>query len=167
LQELDLPWLLDLLRHDDISEEAEAAADYGHYFDGREQMLSASFRGFVASGLRHSAADLQRSRRAVLNSLHQVERALAGFDLLVSPTLSVFPPAVGAESLELLRLTMVWNLNGWPAISVPVGLSEGKLPIGFQIVGRPWSEALLLRAARVIEQAHALDFPPAGLTTAS
>ncbi|HUG16069.1 MAG TPA: amidase family protein, partial [Thermomicrobiales bacterium] len=117
----------------------------------------------VANGLRHGAADLQRSRRAILNGLHRVERALQGYDVLVSPTLSVFPPAVGEESLELLRFTTLWDLNGWPAISVPVGVSERNLPIGFQIVGRPWSEALLLRTARVIEQAHALTFPPAGL----
>jgi Asp-tRNA(Asn)/Glu-tRNA(Gln) amidotransferase A subunit family amidase len=164
LEEIELPWVAGMLgEHVQIGEEAEVAADYGHYFDGRERLMSATFRTFVASGLRRSAADLQRSRRAIMNGLHQVERALQGYDLLVSPTLSVFPPPAGAELLELLRLTTLWDLNGWPAISVPVALSQQQLPIGFQIVGRPWSEALLLRAARVIEQSCALPYPPPAL----
>jgi Asp-tRNA(Asn)/Glu-tRNA(Gln) amidotransferase A subunit family amidase len=37
------------------------------------------------------------------------------------------------------------------------------MPIGFQIIGKPWSEALLLGAARVIEREHALSFPPTGI----
>ena len=92
------------------------------------------------------------------------EGALAGFDLAVSPTLALHPPPAGEMELGLIRFTSVWDQNGWPAITVPVGLSPvNGMPIGFQIIGRPWQEGLLLRAARVIEHSHALAFPPRGL----
>ena len=42
--------------------------------------------------------------------------------------------------------TVSANLTGLPAISVPCGFSDG-LPIGFQVTGRPFDEATLLRAA--------------------
>jgi aspartyl-tRNA(Asn)/glutamyl-tRNA(Gln) amidotransferase subunit A len=79
---------------------------------------------------------------------------------LVGPTLSVYPPAAGENLDELCRFTATWDLNGWPAASVPVGIGEHGLPVGLHIVGKPWSEALVLRAARAVEVAHALSFPP-------
>jgi aspartyl-tRNA(Asn)/glutamyl-tRNA(Gln) amidotransferase subunit A len=144
-------------------EEAETAADYGHYFPDRASELSPIFREFTESGLRRTGVEVQRAQRVVRNALHQVERALAEFDLLVSPTLGIFPPPAGEERLELLRFTNLWDVNGWPAISVPCGLSSESLPIGVQIVGRPWQEALVLRAARAVERGHALTFPPTGV----
>ena len=44
------------------------------------------------------------------------------------------------------------NLLGFPAITVPVGRCSGGLPIGIQLIGRPFAEALLLRAARALER---------------
>ncbi len=48
-------------------------------------------------------------------------------------------------------LTNLFNALGWPAISVPCGSGEGGLPLAVQLVAKPWDEATLLRAARVIE----------------
>jgi aspartyl-tRNA(Asn)/glutamyl-tRNA(Gln) amidotransferase subunit A len=96
--------------------------------------------------------------------LHQIERRLRDFDVAVSPTIGVHLPPAGEICYPLLRFTSIWDHNGWPAITVPVGLSSVTgMPIGFQIIGKPWSEALLLRAARVIEREHALAYPPTGL----
>ncbi|HEX5167394.1 MAG TPA: amidase [Thermomicrobiales bacterium] len=144
-----------------VLEQVEAAADYEEWLRDRPEQFSEEFRSFAEAGLRTSATEIVRARRRMQHGLHEVERTLAGFDLLVSPTLSLFPPEAGVDDIELVRLTCLWDNNGWPAISVPVGLSAGGLPIGFQIVGRPWHEARVLRAARVIEHSHALTFPPA------
>ena len=53
----------------------------------------------------------------------------------------------------LSRLTRPWNLYGGPAISVPCGLTSDRLPIGLQLAGRPFEDALLLQVADAYEQA--------------
>ncbi|MEJ7653455.1 MAG: amidase family protein [Chloroflexia bacterium] len=56
--------------------------------------------------------------------------------------------------------TAPFNCLGWPAITVPAGLTEDGLPVGLQLVGRPWDEAKCLRAAVVVEAAGLLSAPP-------
>jgi len=59
-------------------------------------------------------------------------------------------------------LTIPCNLAGLPGISVPCGLTSGKLPIGLQFVGRPFGEGEVLRAAAAFEgaTAHHRALPP-------
>jgi len=49
--------------------------------------------------------------------------------------------------------TISVNLAGLPAISVPCGFSKAGLPIGMQLIGRPFEEETVLRAAHAYEQA--------------
>lgn len=98
-----------------------------------------------------------------------VEGFLAGFDLLVTPTMACLPPLVGAwragsdddplrpllNSYPMGVFTSVFNVTGQPAISIPIhhDASTG-LPVGIQIVAAPWREDLLLQVARTLELAH-------------
>ena len=45
------------------------------------------------------------------------------------------------------------NVLGWPALSMPCGFDSRSLPLGLQIVGRPFDEALILRVAAALEDA--------------
>ena len=53
---------------------------------------------------------------------------------------------------ELIALSGPFNLVGFPAISIPCGFTAGGLPVGMQLVARPWQEGLLLAAAHAYEQ---------------
>jgi aspartyl-tRNA(Asn)/glutamyl-tRNA(Gln) amidotransferase subunit A len=75
-------------------------------------------------------------------------------DLLMMPTtpMTAFP-IEGSEDLrpEATRLTRPFNLLGWPALSLPCGVSSEGLPIGAQLVAAPGNEDLLFRAGAAIE----------------
>lgn len=61
-----------------------------------------------------------------------------------------------------------FNLLGFPAVVVPMGFSNEGLPIGVQIVGRPWEEELVLAVAAKLEQAAGmLPSPPMALESTS
>ena len=64
------------------------------------------------------------------------------------------------------RLTRPLNALGLPALSVPCGFSSAGLPIGMQIIGRPFDEALVLRLGHAYEQSTnwpaAIPSPPSG-----
>jgi aspartyl-tRNA(Asn)/glutamyl-tRNA(Gln) amidotransferase subunit A len=51
-----------------------------------------------------------------------------------------------------INFSIIFNLSGQPAISIPVGFSAYGLPIGIQIAGRSFEEALVLRLAYAYQQ---------------
>ncbi len=69
-------------------------------------------------------------------------------------------PEAGDRILAGLRFSSPFNLTGQPGISVPGGATAAGLPIGIQLVGRPWAEAGLLRLAGQVETAMAGALPP-------
>jgi aspartyl-tRNA(Asn)/glutamyl-tRNA(Gln) amidotransferase subunit A len=81
------------------------------------------------------------------------------YDLLVGPVMPVpayaldrdVPEGFADEDWSWCPYTYPWNMTGQPAASVPIGFTEGGLPVGVQIVGRMGGEADILRAARAIE----------------
>lgn len=87
-------------------------------------------------------------------------------DLLVTPTLGQLPPAVGeleppaddpfatqARTGMLVPFTTHFNVTGQPAISLPLHVSSGGLPVGVQIVAAYGREDLLIQVAAQLEEA--------------
>jgi aspartyl-tRNA(Asn)/glutamyl-tRNA(Gln) amidotransferase subunit A len=60
--------------------------------------------------------------------------------------------AIAARMGRFSRLTRPWNGLGLPVLALPCGLSEAGLPIGAQLVGRPFDEATVLAAGHAYEQ---------------
>jgi len=76
------------------------------------------------------------------------------YDAIICPV-SAFPapPHDDAQSTTVGGYTHVYNMTGWPAVVVRVGTSPEGLPIGVQVVARPWREDVALRIAGAIEAA--------------
>ncbi|MBV8717543.1 MAG: amidase [Chloroflexi bacterium] len=85
-------------------------------------------------------------------------------DVLVTPTMPTTAGPIDSDLMEIdgvvyntientTRFTYPFNLSGFPAVSVPCGFDHLGLPIGLQLAGPPWREALLLRAAHQYQQA--------------
>ena len=58
------------------------------------------------------------------------------------------------EVFMLTPFTSMWNTTGQPASSVPAGFDELGLPVGVQLVGRPWDEATVIRVSAQLEAAR-------------
>lgn len=129
----------------------EKSLDYGEDVRSRlEQSRTLTATAYIQS--------LQRK----IDYTREFVKALNSVRLLVAPTLPVAAPAIGRNEvkigrasedvrLALLRLTRPANLAGLPAISVPCGFSAQQLPIGMQLIGRPFDEAGVLQAAYAYE----------------
>jgi amidase len=57
------------------------------------------------------------------------------------------------EVLSMAGFTVVFNITGQPAISLPLHTAASGLPVGVQLVAGPWEEGLLLRVAAQLEAA--------------
>ena len=69
----------------------------------------------------------------------------------------------GADPVEMYMqdvFTVTVNLAGLPGVSVPCGLDSKGLPLGLQLIGRPWEEGDLLNHAHVLEQAAGFSAKP-------
>src|SRR5215813_1751835 len=98
------------------------------------------------------------ARQALVDTLR---RFFERYDLLITPTacLPAFPLGIvgprevaGREVTHLgWTLCYPFNWSGQPAISVPAGWTASGLPVGVQIIGRRFEDALVLRAAAALE----------------
>jgi aspartyl-tRNA(Asn)/glutamyl-tRNA(Gln) amidotransferase subunit A len=96
----------------------------------------------------------QRGRVAVQRALRETFETHA-LDGLLTPTLPITAaaraePAVAEEAY--VRFCVAFNLAGVPALSVPCGFDADELPIGLQIVGRPFADSTVLRIGHTYEQ---------------
>ncbi|WP_084478772.1 amidase [Nocardia jejuensis] len=88
------------------------------------------------------------------------------YGVVITPTLAAPPPRAGrwharpwlsnvVANVRYSPFTPLWNLVGWPAVSVPMGLHPRTgTPVAAQLAGPPGSESTLLRLAAQLEAAH-------------
>jgi len=87
----------------------------------------------------------------------EFDQAFEKFDALVTPTSPTLPFKIGEKVDDPLQMylsdvcTLPINIAGLPAISIPAGFADG-LPIGMQIIGKPFAEETLLKIAYAYQQ---------------
>jgi aspartyl-tRNA(Asn)/glutamyl-tRNA(Gln) amidotransferase subunit A len=120
--------------------------DYGEIF--RDRMALA---GLI------TAADYIQALRRRRELVAELDRAMADLDLVMTAAAPSEAPPIDAVAkfgtLELPSLTMPFNVTGSPAMSVCCGYTDTGLPLSFQIVGKRFADATVLRAAHAYEQA--------------
>ncbi len=88
----------------------------------------------------------------------EFDAAFEKYDALITPTSPTVPFKIGEKADDPLQMylsdvcTLPVNIAGIPAISIPAGFANG-LPIGLQIIGKPFGEETILRIAFAFEQA--------------
>jgi amidase len=126
-------------------------------------VLDARTRDNVRLG-RWLGGPVMRAARALEHPMRwQVGAIFRRFDIVLTPTTAQPPLSVGAiDGLSGWRTdklmvaacpyTWPWNVLGWPAVSVPAGLTSTGLPIGAQLIGPANSEPDLISLAAQLEE---------------
>ncbi|MEL6640919.1 MAG: Asp-tRNA(Asn)/Glu-tRNA(Gln) amidotransferase subunit GatA [Pseudomonadota bacterium] len=100
-----------------------------------------------------------RARRVRTLIKHDFESVFAdGVDAILTPATpsAAFELGAGLDPIQMYLndvFTVTVNLAGLPGISIPAGLDAQGLPLGLQLIGRPWEEGDLLNTAYTLEQA--------------
>lgn len=153
---------------------AEAAVVHADTYPAQADAYGELFGQFLAMG--HAVTGVEHAKAEILrrNAVGRMAGAFTNIDLLLLPTTSSetfrytptdaytgVDPHTGSFSgfpfewsVRNQRFIALWNLNGYPTLSVPAGLSPNRLPISLQFVGKPLGEPELLRAGFAYEQAN-------------
>lgn len=134
----------------------EASAFHQPFLAERSDQYGDDIRPLLLGGHFLSAVDYLQALRVRKMIRREWAKALASVDALLTPTSPITAPKFGATVAELpggtkplvrafLDLTLPFNLSGHPALAIPCGLSRAGMPIGLQLVGKPFEEATLLR----------------------
>lgn len=141
---------------------SEAAAVHEPYLRKRRKTYGDDVRTLLDMGRVIPAVDYlqaQRLRKRILGVYLDILRRV---DALLVPATPMTAPRIGQKQVEIrgemedtriaaTRLLRGFNLLGLPVLSMPAGYSSDGLPIGMQLVGRPWDEPLLLRIGAALE----------------
>ncbi|HZF75888.1 MAG TPA: amidase [Acetobacteraceae bacterium] len=157
VQDVTLPPLLDFHAPGWVILMVEAHAVHEPWLRTRFSDYGEILRERLALAALPSGADYVQAQRRRRELCAAVAEAMRECDLLV--TASQPAEAVAIErvpkfaSLEIPSLTIPFNLTGQPCVSVCTGYGQDGLPVGAQIVGRPFEDALAIRAGHAFERA--------------
>jgi aspartyl-tRNA(Asn)/glutamyl-tRNA(Gln) amidotransferase subunit A len=147
----------------------ESAATHNEWMISRRQDYGEDVRKMLEKGQEISAVHYIK---ALTKWRHEIRdaflKAMGEYDALLVPTTIIPAPFLDQKEAEiegktievyfsLNRLTTVFDFTGLPALNIPAGLVDSKLPVGVQLVGRPFDEARLLKIAYTYEKHYNLS----------
>lgn len=143
----------------------ESAAVHSEWMKTRREEYGSDVLAMLEKGLEITAVEYIKAQTMRQNLKSAFLKSMKGLDGLVVPTSGITAPLldqkmvnINGKSLEvyqvLSRLTTVFDVTGLPVLNVPAGLVDGKLPVGVQLVGRPFDEGSILSMAYIYEKYH-------------
>jgi Asp-tRNA(Asn)/Glu-tRNA(Gln) amidotransferase A subunit family amidase len=151
LVEIDLPEMRDLRVVNGAIIALEAVAYHQAALRSRLADVGEFARQRLLASYAYAPNALVRAQQARGEIRRRFDAIFERIDLLSTPTMPGGAPLLGTPAPTIF--TGPFNALGWPAISVPVGITSDRLPLGLQLAGRPWDDATVLRAAAAVEAA--------------
>ncbi|GAB0489977.1 hypothetical protein MMPV_001204 [Pyropia vietnamensis] len=135
----------------------------GVYAAGAAAWMGPDARSKMAMAAEFTPADTARGERIRTAAMAAAATLFRDVDVVLTPATGCLPPPVPADTSTggldvatdsmLMRYTLWANWTGLPAVVFPIATAApGGVPIALQAVGAPWSEGLLLRLARAVEE---------------
>ena len=157
VQEVNVDWMRDAAVANRIMTQSDGAAVHRDRLREHPEMFGDDIRRRLVDGAKTTSTEYILARRTQTEVRKRCEQFFENYDLLLTPTTPISAPTIeGHDAVEqagrLTRFTAPFNLAGLPALSIPCGFTSDGLPIGLQIVSRPWAESKVLNAGYSYEQ---------------
>lgn len=168
--EVEIPELGVLSAAHSVTIAVEMATAHLHHHAASRADYAFETRFNLALARRLRGSDYVHAQRLRARLYGHVREALAQADVIVTPATACTAPRVAPDALatgesdlalldRLCRFARAGNFTGLPAISFPAGYDQAGRPIGFQAMGRPWEEHVLLRIAQAAERVVPREAP--------
>jgi aspartyl-tRNA(Asn)/glutamyl-tRNA(Gln) amidotransferase subunit A len=168
VREVEIPNLWDTLHAQRLVLAAEAYAVHEERLETDPDRFDDHGLERLLNGENLKAYRYANAQQRKLRSGQEFANVLREVDVLLTPTVPIPAPEIGQREITidgyeeavysaLTRLTGPTNLNGLPSLSIPCGTTTSGLPVGLQLIGRPFGEATLYRFGRAYELAVDLD----------
>ncbi|MFD3513106.1 amidase [Streptomyces sp. NPDC058657] len=145
----------------------EATSYHEQSLRAAADLYAPDVRVLLEAGTLVPAGDYLRAQRARTLMRDAWARMFQGIDVLAAPTVPMTAAPSSQSTVEwpdgtteavadsYVRLSSPANITGVPALTLPVGHDAAGLPIGMQLMGRPFHDATVLRVGRAYEDATA------------
>jgi aspartyl-tRNA(Asn)/glutamyl-tRNA(Gln) amidotransferase subunit A len=163
VREVDLPLAEEIMAAHYTILAAEASAYHDRYLRAPANGYGSDTAATLVAGRTISAVDYITAQRLRTEVRRRWKEVFAGFDVLIAPTVSapaarygddfvVYPDGRRESTFTAYaRLNFPADFTGLPALSVPSGFSREGLPVGIQIIGRPFDESTVLRVGHAYQ----------------
>jgi len=158
ITEVNVDFLREAAQANALMTQADGAAFHRDRMKEHPDWFGADVRQRLETGAAFTSSEYALARRTQVETRRRCEILFDQFDVLILPTTPIAAPVLEGENAverarQLTRFTSPFNLTGLPALTVPCGFTQEELPIGLQIVSRPWNESGVLRAGYAYQQA--------------
>jgi amidase len=138
----------------------------------RLEQFGVNLKGNVKAGLKVTPTDFAASEQKRAQLFQRFAKFFEQYDLLITPQSPVkqfpvemnFPTLINGKKLDnytdWIAGSFLITLMSLPGGSVPAGKTSDGLPVGIQIVGPRFEEPLILSAMKIVQQTHAVGWPP-------
>ena len=141
--------------------EAEGADALADPLRQAPDAFSDDLKSMLAFGRNAPARRLVEVQSLLAEAGMAVRKTFEQVDLIASPTAPQTAFAfTDPTPVNQANLTMLANISGCPAITLPSGVTPSGLPLALQLIARPFAEAELLGAAQILENTWGRLFPP-------
>ena len=168
VREVEIPGIIEADRAAHTVLFSESAASLEIHVRNRPQDMGEEVMANVRLGMTIPATRYIQAQRIRTKLVTELAKVFSQVDLLVVPGTTVDAPSIESQEVSinsekildvrsaLTRFTRYFNIAGNPVLSIPVGFSSQHLPVGMQVIGRPFNEDTLLRAGYLYQKAFPL-----------
>lgn len=160
---IEIPQMRQISIAHEITIKSEAYAVHEELLRNHPQQYDEEVKARLLTGLTTKAYEYVQAQQMKQLAIKEFNNVLKEVEIILTPVLPILPPDIGQREVNihgyrehvqaaLTRFTRPANLIGFPSLSIPCGFSTSGLPIGLQLIGRPYDEANLYRFAYAFEQ---------------